>query len=73
MGRQITYGSDPLGPAGLVALLSCGHWWVYRINATPDEMHELARFNLGIVRSFCLAGWHAATNVRVPGTTARVN
>ena len=73
MGREITAGSDPLGPAGLVALLPCGHWWVYRTSATPDQMHELARFNLGIVCSFCLAGWHAAMNVRGPGTTARVN
>jgi hypothetical protein len=73
MGWQITSGNDPLGAAGLVALLSCGHWWVYQVNATPEQMHELARFNPGIVCSFCLAGWHAATNARVPGTASRVN
>ena len=73
MGRHVTPGSDPLGAAGLVVLLSCGHWWVYRINATPEEMHDVARFNLGIVCSFCLADWHTATKARAPETTARVN
>jgi hypothetical protein len=73
MGRRDTSGSEPLEAAGLVAFLSCGHWWVYQSNGAPEQMHDVARFNLGIVCSFCLAAWHAATNVRAPGVTARVN
>ena len=68
-----TYGADPLGGAGLVAFTPCGHWWVYPVHATAEQMHDLARFNLGLACSFCLAAWQDATHVRACGTTLRVN
>jgi hypothetical protein len=63
----------PLEDAGLVAITRCGHWWVYPVHADPEQMHELARFNLGIACGFCLAAWHAAIRDRTPGMAARIN
>jgi hypothetical protein len=60
--------------AGLVALTPCGHWWMYpAASATATQMHDLARFNLGIACSFCLAAYHDATHPRACGTATRVN
>ena len=60
--------------AGLVALTPCGHWWMYpTASATAAQMHDLARFNLGVVCSFCLAAYHDATNAKACGTATRVN
>ena len=66
-------GSQPLGDAGLVAFTPCGHWWVYPVCANAGQMHELARFNLGIACSFCQVARHDATHVRVGGPVLRVN
>jgi len=71
--HHITYGSEPLEEAGLVAFTACGHWWVYPCHATPVQMHDLARFNLGIACSFCLASRLDATHARAARTTQRVN
>jgi len=73
MERSITAGNEPLGDAGLVAFPSCGHWWVYRVAATPDQMHDLARFNRGVACSFCLGGLYAATQAHARGAAGRVN
>lgn len=59
--------------AGVVAVTPCGHWWVYPVRASAEQMHDLARFNLGVACSFCLAAWHDATHVRAGGTVTRVN
>ena len=66
-------GSQSLGDAGLVAFTRCGHWWVYPCHPTMAQMHELARFNVGIACSFCFAAWLDATRVRACGTAWRVN
>jgi len=66
-------GSQPLDEAGLVAFTRCGHWWVYPCHPTAAQMHDLARFNLGIACSFCLAKLQAAQLARIPGTTWRLN
>jgi hypothetical protein len=71
--RIRTYGNDPLDSAGLVAFTPCGHWWVYPVRVTIEQMHDLARFNLGIACSFCLADWQAATHARSRPTVSRVN
>jgi len=71
--HHITYGTERLEEAGLVAFTACGHWWVYPCHATPVQMHDLARFHLGIVCSFCLAAWQRATSARMCGTATRVN
>jgi hypothetical protein len=63
----------PLGFTGLAAFPSCGHWWVYPVHADTEKLHMLARFNLGIVCSFCLAAWQNATRARACGTATRVN
>jgi hypothetical protein len=73
MERNINAGAQPLESAGLVAFTPCGHWWVYPGCANAEEMHALARFNLGIACSFCLAAWQAATHVTAGGTATRVN
>jgi hypothetical protein len=73
MARPIHAGAQPLDDAGLVAFTPCGHWWVYPIHANAAQMHEVARFNLGIACSFCLAGWLDATHPRASGTAWRVN
>ncbi len=73
MQRRLTYGNERFAHAGLVALTPCGHWWVYPEPATAEQMHELARFNLGIACSFCLAAWHNARHARAGGTARRVN
>ena len=73
MPRVSHDGAELLNEAGLVAFTRCGHWWVYPVHASPEQLHELARFNLGLVCSFCLATWQAATCARVPGTVSRVN
>ncbi len=73
MGTHITWGNDPLEPSGLVTLMRCGHWWVYPVHADPEQMHELAQFNLGLACSFCLAEWQAATSTQASGTAMRVN
>ena len=60
--------------AGLVAFGPCGHWWAYPVvSATPEQLHDLARFNLGGACSFCLAASHDALNPRACGTATRVN
>jgi hypothetical protein len=66
-------GSDPLSPAGLVAFTPCGHWWVYPVHADAEQMHDLARFNLGVACSFCIAEWQAATHTHSRPTVLRVN
>ena len=66
-------GSQPLGRAGLVAFTRCGHWWVFPVHADAEQMHELARFNLGLACSFCLADWQHANSARAGGTTWRLN
>jgi hypothetical protein len=71
--HHITGGNEPLEGAGLVAFTPCGHWWVYPTHATPEQMHDLARFNLGIACSFCLAEWQASTRAYEPGTAMRIN
>jgi len=66
-------GIVPLDDAGLVAFTPCGHWWVYPVHASPEQMHDLARFNLGIACSFCLAERQAATQPQARGTATRIN
>ena len=66
-------GSERLGDAGLVAFTPCGHWWVYPIRADAAQLHRLARFNLGLACSFCLADWQRASNACESGTTRRLN
>ena len=66
-------GSQPLEAAGLVAFTRCGHWWVYPVQADAAQMHQLARFNLGLACSFCLADWQRARSPRACGTAGRVN
>jgi hypothetical protein len=82
MEHHITSGNEPLDEAGLVAFTRCGHWWAYPIHAiaeqmrdlaTAEQMHDLARFNLGIVCSFCLADFQAATRAQAWATATRVN
>ncbi len=73
MERSNHAGAVPLDDAGLVAFPPCGHWWVYPVHADPEQMHELARFNLGLACSFCLAEWQAATSAQASGTATRVN
>ena len=73
MERVPTYGNDPLGPAGLVAFTPCGHWWVYPVHADAEQMHDLARFNLGIACSFCLGEWQAAIRAQARPTPTRIN
>ena len=55
MDRAVNAGAQLLDDAGLVVFTPCGHWWIYATRADPEQMHELARFNLGIARSFCPA------------------
>jgi hypothetical protein len=73
MEHPIHAGAQPLDAAGLVAFTRCGHWWVYPVHVTAEQLHEVARFNLGIACSFCLAAGLDATRVRASGTTRRVN
>lgn len=73
MERYLTNGNEPLGPAGLVAFMECGHWWVYPFRMSSERMHDLARFNAGILCSFCLAELQAMTRPQARGTTLRVN
>jgi hypothetical protein len=73
MAHPIHAGAQSLDDAGLVAFPPCGHWWVYPVHASVAQMHELARFNLGIACSFCLAAWQDATHARACGTPTRVN
>ena len=73
MGKHINWGNDPLGPCGLVAINKCGHWWAYRFTLTPERMHDLAEFNLGVTCSFCLADWQAVARAHARGTATRVN
>ena len=47
--------------------------WLYRVRLDAEQMHDLARFNLGIACSFCLAAWQDATRARACGTALRVN
>jgi hypothetical protein len=71
--NRVTGGNDPLGHAGLVAFTLCGHWWVYPVRANAEQLHDLARFNLGIACGFCFAAWQDATHARACGTAWRVN
>jgi hypothetical protein len=73
MEHPIHDGAQPLDAAGLVAFTPCGHWWVYPGHAIAEQMHDVARFNLGIACSFCLAAWHDVTHVRAGGTAWRLN
>ena len=73
MTHRPTGGSTPLEGAGLVAFMPCGHWWVYPVRASAAQLHDLARFNLGIACGFCLAAWQDATHARACGTANRVN
>jgi hypothetical protein len=71
--RRITCGNEHLSRSGLVAFTRCGHWWVYDVGGTVDQLHDLARFNLGIACSFCVGELYAATHVAARGTDGRVN
>jgi hypothetical protein len=73
MERYRHAGVVPLDDAALVAFMPCGHWWVYPVHASPEQMHDLARFNLGLACSFCLAEWRSATHVPSRGTVGRIN
>ena len=73
MEQPIHAGAQPLEDAGLVAFTPCGHWWVYPCHATAEQMHELARFNLGIACSFRLADWQRARSPRAYGSAWLVN
>ena len=73
MEPYITIGNQPLGGAGVIAMTRCGHWWVYPVRGTAEQMHKLASFNLGIACSFCLREWRAATHAQARGTAGRVN
>jgi hypothetical protein len=73
MPRIVTGGNQPLGDAGVVALTRCGHWWVYPVRGTAEQMHRLASFNVGIACSFCLRDWRAATHPVAYGVGSRVN
>jgi hypothetical protein len=73
MERPFNPGAEPLDDAGVVAFTRCGHWWIYPVRADPEQMHELARFNLGIACSFCFAAWQAATQIPARGTATRLN
>ena len=73
MESGITAGNEPLGSAGLVTFQRCGHWWVYPVIATAEEMEEVAGFHLGVACSFCMGGLYAATRPHAGGTKGRVN
>lgn len=73
MKRPLLAGAEPLDDAGLIALTPCGHWWVYPCHASIQQMHDLARFNLGIACTFCLAEWEHASSLRPESTALRVN
>ena len=73
MSRRVTWGNTRLGSTGLVAVMGCGHWWVYQVRATVEQMHDLARFNHGLACSFCLAAWQAATRPQAHGASTRLN
>jgi hypothetical protein len=73
MGTHITWGSASLGPSGLVAFMSCGHWWAYPVHATAEQLHEVAKFNRRLLCGFCLADWQDDTYVPARGTATRVN
>jgi hypothetical protein len=73
MTRPIHAGARSLDDAGLVAFMPCGHWWVYPVHASPEQLHELARLNLGLDCDFCLADWRAATRAQARPTATRVN
>ena len=72
LGR-LTYGNEPLDRSGLVAFTRCGHWWAYPEPTTAEQMHDVARFNLGVACSFCLADWHVATHAQARGMLTRRN
>jgi hypothetical protein len=72
MPRSTNDVTAHLGDAGLVAFTPCGHWWVYPVHADPEQLQELARFNLGIACSFCLAE-QAPTLPVVLGLDTRTN
>jgi hypothetical protein len=73
MARPIRACAQPLEDAGLVTFTPCGHWWVYPVHATAEQLHDVARFNQGLACSFCLTAWLDATHVRASGTARRVN
>ncbi len=73
MVEHRTVGNARLGSTGLIAVMACGHWWVYDVRATPEQMHDLARFNRGLACSFCLADWQAATKAQAHATATRLN
>jgi hypothetical protein len=53
--------------------MACGHWWVYQVRVSVEQMHDLAEFNLGLACSFCLADWQASTRAQARGTATRLN
>jgi hypothetical protein len=71
--RIPTFGNDSLEGAGLVVFTRCGHWWVYPVRRSPEQMHQLAQFNLGIACSFCHAARQDTTHARPRGTATRQN
>lgn len=73
MEPRITCGNERLEPTGVVAVMTCGHWWVYPVRAAPEQMHEISRFNASIACSFCIAEWHARRRVQGRGVALRVN
>jgi hypothetical protein len=73
MDHPTHIGAQRLDTSGLVTFPRCGHWWIYPVRAAPAQMHELARFNLGVACSFCLTALEDAAGARVCGTGWRVN
>ena len=73
MAAYTTWGNAPLGPAGLVTFMSCGHWWTYPAGGSMEQMHALAGFSLGLACSFCIADWQTVARIHARGTATRVN
>ena len=63
----------PLESSGLVAISTCGHWWVYPWRMALGLLHELVAFHAATVCSFCVTEWENGTSARARPVSGRRN
>jgi hypothetical protein len=73
MERNANTRLSRLDQTGLVAFPACGHWWTYAVRATPEQMHAIARFNLGVMCRLCYEERRTSSPLLGAGTATRVN
>ncbi len=62
----MTDGGRPFGPAALIAISTCGGWWVYPWAMRLAQVHQLLRFHAVTPCRLCLKRSETADTITHP-------